>query len=385
MFGLHLEHAHCCREQDRGWAVASHLEVHKTPNNWATTPSGCHAKCLSTSRCHFFSHSVRWGNCFFCSGCRPANNSGDAAYTSWRRLVAPTAESPDACTHDALWPLAPNCLQSPLYGVNVTSADGCLTMAVRPHDIVSHGLEKRGMWEIRSADELAELSDDGVLLPPTGVFLDVGSNLGWYSLLFAQRGYRVVAIDAMRSNVEALRATLCLHPSLQSRVTVVETALSSPENVAKQADQPCVMRLHDSRNLGNGILDCSPNASTATACLLPKPGRRVSRPRAGRCHAVRLSTLDTILADARPERIDVVKFDIEGHECPVLSGAHTLFERYRPRLVQLEGKRKRILVCARAIATKFDYIMGTRRGFDGNFVLYDARVVASRTSQGGLA
>ena len=59
-----------------------------------------------------------------------------------------------------------------------------------------------------------------------------------------------------------------------------------------------------------------------------------------------------------------------------LHGAHTLFERYRPRLVQLEGKRKRILVCARAMATKFDYVMGTRHGFDGNFVLYDARVVA---------
>ena len=54
--------------------------------------------------------------------------------------------------------------------------------------------------------------------PCRAVFLDIGANLGWYSMLFAQAGFDVIAVEAMQRNADAIRSTLCLNPRLSSKV-----------------------------------------------------------------------------------------------------------------------------------------------------------------------
>ncbi len=167
-FAPHLERAHCCREQDRAWAVSSRLEVHRTIDGYTKTPDGCHAKCLSMSMCRFFSHAARWGVCVFCSDCEPKGFSGDQWYTSWRRTVPPPTSAPDLCTHEG--EDGGECMHNRPWQmlVNATSALGCFRMSALYHDIVSHNLRKRGMWEIRSPEEIPELAQDDARLPPTG-------------------------------------------------------------------------------------------------------------------------------------------------------------------------------------------------------------------------
>ena len=71
-----------------------------------------------------------------------------------------------------------------------------------------------------------------------GVFLDVGANLGYYSVLFASRGWRVVAVEPMARNRAALRASLCLNPHLTASVSLHSRALVSPS----QSGLRCVAR-----------------------------------------------------------------------------------------------------------------------------------------------
>ncbi len=60
----------------------------------------------------------------------------------------------------------------------------------------------------------------------------------------------------------------------------------------------------------------------------------------------------------------------------MLRGGTTLFTRYRPRYIQLEGKRwERMFACTQALAARFGYGVGTRRGADSNFVIFDKRAV----------
>ena len=69
------------------------------------------------------------------------------------------------------------------------------------------------------------------------MFVDIGANLGFYSLLFAHYGYDVLAIEPMRHNVRLINMSLCFSPELRARVTVVNAALASPADDARAASR----------------------------------------------------------------------------------------------------------------------------------------------------
>lgn len=87
----------------------------------------------------------------------------------------------------------------PLRVVNTTSAFPMAALSdigEPPYvfDAVSTQLHDVGTWEIRSPEDLAAAA--GVALPSPrsrGVFLDVGAQLGYFSLMFASHGFRVRA------------------------------------------------------------------------------------------------------------------------------------------------------------------------------------------------
>lgn len=72
-------------------------------------------------------------------------------------------------------------------------------------------------------------------------FIDIGANIGAFTMAVAAAGYSVIAIEAMAVNQHALRLSLCTSPALSSLVTVLPVALgkepatcslySAPHNV----------------------------------------------------------------------------------------------------------------------------------------------------------
>ena len=60
------------------------------------------------------------------------------------------------------------------------------------------------------------------LKPSDVYFVDIGANLGAFTLAVAAYGFRVIAFEAMYSNAMALSLSLCTSPpDVQEKVTII--------------------------------------------------------------------------------------------------------------------------------------------------------------------
>jgi FkbM family methyltransferase len=205
-----------------------------------------------------------------------------------------------------------------LVHLRAASYGGCFRMAVHQRrygpngtwlprgDYVSDSLRLRGHWEFRSREHLEKHLN--VSLPANGTLLDIGAHIGYFSLLFAQRGYRVVAIEPMPHNLRALRSSLCINPWLQARVTLLPFALTSASG-----PKHCVVR-SGAHNRGNGVLHC--RKGKLAHCNAAAGGAATAE--RDLCTQVEARTLDGVLAAANlPAEISLVKLDVESSECAV--------------------------------------------------------------------
>jgi FkbM family methyltransferase len=150
-------------------------------------------------------------------------------------------------------------------------------------------------------------------LGPSGVALDVGANIGFYTVPMAIRakeiGSRVIAIEPVASNAEWLRYNLALNGCLDI-AEVLEVALG---NECGQVE----IALADDF-LAGGVVG---NATFGSRELYPRFPRTM----------VQRETLDRIWEGRG--RIDIVKLDIEGHETNFLEGGRATISEHRPVLL----------------------------------------------------
>lgn len=145
-------------------------------------------------------------------------------------------------------------------------------------------------------------------------FLDIGANIGYFSLLAATRcpQGRVFAVEPDPQNFRLLSASVALN-GLQERITAVQTAASDEDGVATLSD------LGNAKNRGARF-----TAKTRAALEAQVHGA------APTFTEVRMARLARLFAD---ECIDVVKMDVEGHEPPALRGAEGLLRACKPAIL----------------------------------------------------
>jgi FkbM family methyltransferase len=192
-----------------------------------------------------------------------------------------------------------------------------------------------------------------VFAPPGGVAIDVGANLGEWSVPLARavgRDGRVLCIEPNPAVAAALAATLRINNLAQGEILPVALAAADGEGR-----------------------------------LLIEPGDTgLSRLSAGESGiAVRLRRLDSIVAERGLARLDLLKIDVEGHERQVLAGAAETLRRFRPAVVFESGHEAPD--DRRAIAVFFDEL-----AYDLVAVLHDhgALLCAAEdytAAQGGCA
>lgn len=162
-------------------------------------------------------------------------------------------------------------------------------------------------------------------LNPGGVAIDVGANLGEWALPLARRvgpSGRVLAIEPAPRAATALDRTL------------VANALSQAEVIR------CAVGDHDGTVEFAVPIVTSVRVDTGTARIGPVvAGHEALK--------VALRSLDSLAAERRLDRLDLVKIDVEGHERRVLDGAETSLARFLPVLVletghEAEGDRRAI-------------------------------------------
>ena len=150
------------------------------------------------------------------------------------------------------------------------------------------------------------------LLPAKGVFLDIGSNMGYCSLLMD----KVVGEDGR---------VFAIEPSERDFLRLVDNVnLNKLDNVN-------VYRLAISDKIGKVTISIAPEERSALNTL----GAEFSNKGIEKVQTeeVDSTTLDAFVEKEGLSKIDVIKMDIEGSELKALSGAKNTIEQYRPALI----------------------------------------------------
>lgn len=166
-------------------------------------------------------------------------------------------------------------------------------------------------------DQLIALLRD--IVDPAKVFLDVGANIGFYSVALGQhlrthdRGGKVVSFEPLRANYDRLVANLTVN-GLAGIVSAYPLGLSNARGEAT-----ITLREDFAAGAGTG------NASIAVDDRFDAGFVR---------QTIQLVSLDEWWPEAGPfGPVDLVKIDIEGHEDYFLEGARRLLAEQRPTLL----------------------------------------------------
>jgi FkbM family methyltransferase len=206
------------------------------------------------------------------------------------------------------------CRATPLHRGAMRPAMSRLVMALggnKPFDTEFRSVRFR----IRGSRNLIE---QGVLLHPRynaadidflmpaardGVFVDIGSNIGLYSLALARVAARVVAVDANPQMAEQLRTNAAI--SGIRNVTMVNSAVSDETgraNLAIRLDDEAIVRIEEAQT-----------------------------------GAIPVTTLALLLQTCGVETIGALKIDIEGHEDKALGPfLETAPDALLPRRIVIE-------------------------------------------------
>jgi FkbM family methyltransferase len=163
------------------------------------------------------------------------------------------------------------------------------------------------------------------VLEPNDVFVDVGANIGFYSVAIAnyfsqqRAGGKVVAFEPLGTNYQRLLSNLDLN-DLQSWCAVYQLGLSS------QSGEADIVKRED----------FSSGATTGNASIAIDKDFDAGF----ESELIQLNTLDAVCDELlidRP-RIEFVKVDIEGHEDLFLEGANRTLNEHRPTLLMEVNK-----------------------------------------------
>ena len=182
-------------------------------------------------------------------------------------------------------------------------------------DSVGRHIFKHGTYEAPSTRWLIE----NLVLAPGDVALDIGANIGWYSILLhkqASPGATIFAFEPDPLNFRLLSENLALNDAHQ--VQALERAIGETSARLK-------LHLYDAKNLGRHSLLPINHGSSIDVQAISVDGFLKQR---------RL----------RPERVRFVKMDVEGYELFVLRGMVTLLEHspmilaeYSPQTMRKSG------------------------------------------------
>ena len=172
--------------------------------------------------------------------------------------------------------------------------------------LISKFIHIKGMWEGRLVNSIARF----LMENPDVEFLDLGCNIGVYTLVAAHVGRKVVAVDPLVENLELLSKSLSLG-QLHDKVTLIWNAIS---------DQYSKVTLTDhAGNMGGKAIRNLTNEDKVNANLT----------------AVYTIRLDDLIPLFKMKRV-VIKMDIETKEYDALLGGELFFDSIDIPLIQLE-------------------------------------------------
>lgn len=215
-----------------------------------------------------------------------------------------------------------------------------------PGDVISGNIAFNGFYELALSGRIVQLARKG------GLLVDVGANMGYFSLLWAgvNPSGRVISFEAAPRNIALLKNNVTRN-RLEDRVKIIPKAAGKSSGTISFDAGPA-------EQTGWGGITSAVTASTITVPLV---------------------RLDQELPDAS---IDVLKIDVEGADTWVLFGCEALLKKKRIGTLFFEQNRERmgLLGIAPGEAQKFlrdlDYHCEPLGGDDGEWVAHPKRGTA---------
>jgi len=179
-------------------------------------------------------------------------------------------------------------------------------------DVIGLRVMATGRWELTSLDAVRALltSPDRIVGGPTGgrgIFIDVGANIGLYSIALSKYFDTTIAFEANPVTFKVLEANLALSGT--------QNVQSFCQGVSSQTRRASFYTPVNG-NLGWATLDpnrhCGENAASETT--------------------IDLDTLDNLskIIGLESSPVSLVKIDVEGHEAEVLRGAVGILNQWGP-------------------------------------------------------
>lgn len=191
-------------------------------------------------------------------------------------------------------------------------------------DHVSEYIRRTGSWEMHHIKTIfAHLEKFRVeynLKKKDVTFIDIGSNIGWFSVIFARLGYSVISFEPMPYNEIILRKNKCLFEKYKTKLgmentwTILNIGLSNITSQCKIYNR--------ASNFGNGVISCSEHDVQNLNYQAEVKVRR----------------LDDILSEIGNINVGMLKMDTEGHEIFVLRGGLKFFEKVKSFLGEINSE-----------------------------------------------
>ena len=177
------------------------------------------------------------------------------------------------------------------------------TICAIPYDFIGQEIAVNGVYEANGLAAIEWLCSKGVVKSPSeSAFVDVGANIGVYTLTLASRFKTVLAYEP--------------HP-LVFRILSLNQEINHLENVS------C---------FNFGLSDhAGPATLVETAGNLGGASIRENQSQ-GKSHDVQLVRGDIALGNLEDYPVSLIKIDVEGHEAKVIYGLERTIRKYSPVL-----------------------------------------------------
>ncbi|MDR0581009.1 MAG: FkbM family methyltransferase [Holosporaceae bacterium] len=193
-----------------------------------------------------------------------------------------------------------------------------LLLRIHPNNEVFRALFVRGIYDPNLVVVI------NALLSKVGVFLDVGANMGYISLLASKVigvGGHIYALEPCSRDFARLLDNINLN-SLRGIISVYQLAISDKSGVEE-------------------LLIAAEERSSLNTLGSEIPVKGVEA--IGK-EKVRVTTIDEFVKEKKIRKVDVVKLDIEGSELKALEGARKTIMQHRPAIV-LGHNRSALKAC----------------------------------------
>ena len=184
-------------------------------------------------------------------------------------------------------------------------------------DIVSSFIKRTQIWEKKQTTKLIEALDFYTkkfnIKNKEAYIIDIGANLGWYTLLFGKLGFNVLSFEPSNINYFILKKNYCLNKDIN--VTLINKGLFTEEKICDLYNQM--------GNEGNGFIYCDKNYTKPKEFSI-KAGK------------MKLTKLQNFIPFLSNKNLIMIKIDTEGSEGKALEGGIEIITKYHVPFIFLE-------------------------------------------------